>query len=63
MPEFGLQNAAQAGYFRQFGFAFWDEGRMVDLGFMYPLLGEASTPAGYDENRDLAYRWASQHLA
>lgn len=32
---------------------------MVDLGFIYPLSGEAPTPAGYPENRYLAFRWAS----
>jgi hypothetical protein len=32
---------------------------MVDLGFMYPLSGEALTPAGYPDNRDLASLWAS----
>jgi hypothetical protein len=59
--ETGLPNAAQFGYFRLFNFAFWDEARMVDLGFMYSLSlpDEALTPAEYPENRDLAFRWAS----
>jgi hypothetical protein len=56
--ETGLQSAAQSGYFPLFSSAFWDDARMVDLGFMYPLC-EALTPAEYPENRDLAFRWAS----
>jgi hypothetical protein len=45
--------------FDKSAFPFWDEARMVDLGFMYPSSGKAPTPAEYPENRDLAFRWAS----
>lgn len=29
------------------------------MGFTYALPGEALTPAGYPENRNLAFRWGS----
>lgn len=44
--------------FQQLGFDFWDEERMVALGFMSPLHGNTLSLDSRDE-RDLQYRWSS----
>ncbi|KAJ5586767.1 uncharacterized protein N7459_002532 [Penicillium hispanicum] len=45
--------------FQQLGFDFWDEERLVALGFMVPLNGKSTSPGSHRDEQDLWYRWSS----
>lgn len=45
--------------FQQLGFDFWDEERMVALGFMVPLNGRNTLPGSHRDKKDLYFRWSS----
>lgn len=45
--------------FQRLGFDFWDEERLVALGFMLPLRGKSTRPGNYRDENELWFRWSS----